>query len=300
MSALYENLRLTDADEVCEVLSRGAQANRTSLCRVGSIDHVRGPGMLLATGDLHDNPIHFARVCELAKLDDEHDGMHVTFHELIHSDRLINDVDFSYRVLVRVAALKAARPTRVHVLLANHELAQIAGRGIVKDGLNVVKAFNDGVEHVFGSEYQRVTGAINDFIRSMPIALRCTPSDPSRGDIVCMHSLPPSELMERFDDTVLERAIVEDDYTPRQGAAHILVWGRSHEPELIEKLSQRWNAGLFVLGHEKAEDGWLMRSERALILNTDHERGAICAIDLGGTCPSASELKPVRLAANFE
>ena len=300
MSDLLDNLRLTDADEVCRVLDEGSAANFDSPCRTGSIDHVRGPGRLIATGDLHDNPVHFARVCELAELEsDAPTGPHVTFHELIHSDRLINDMDLSYRVLVKIAALKAARPERVHTLLANHELAQIAGSGIVKDGLNVVKAFNDGVDYVFGSEYERVTASLNTFIRSMPLALRCTPTDASRGDILCAHSLPPADLMERFDLSVLERPLTEDDYTPRRGSAHILVWGRSHDADLIEQFAARWGVGLFILGHEKAPEGFLARGNRAVILNSDHERGVYLEVSLNGAAPTPADLRPIRVVSGL-
>ncbi|MGH7132875.1 MAG: hypothetical protein ACREJO_13115 [Phycisphaerales bacterium] len=299
MSELLDQLRLTDADDVCRVLDEGAAANLKSPCRAGSIDHVRGPGHLIATGDLHDNPVHFTRVCELAELEADPTGPHVTLHELIHSDRLINDMDLSYRVLVKIAALKAARPERIHTLLANHELAQIAGSGIVKDGLNVVKAFNDGVDYVFGSGYERVTASLNGFIRSMPLALRCTPTDPSRGDILCAHSLPPADLMERFDPGVLERPLTEDDYAPRRGSAHILVWGRSHDTDLIEQLAARWGVGLFILGHEKAPEGFLARGERAVILNSDHERGAYLNVPLSGAAPAPADLRPIRLVSGM-
>ena len=55
-------LDLQDADSVRRAFRAGAEANRAAACRAGSIDLIRPPGTLIATGDLHDNPLHFAKL----------------------------------------------------------------------------------------------------------------------------------------------------------------------------------------------------------------------------------------------
>lgn len=273
------SIDLRNCDAVCEALARGTRANREAACRRGSIDLIEAPGKLIATGDLHDNPDHYQRVVELAGLGESADrpAAHLTLHELIHSDRLINDMDFSYRVLTRVAELKACHPEHVHVLLANHELAQVLGSGIVKDGVLVVDAFNDGVEYAFGADAERVTEAIGEFIWSMPLALRCkTPM----GDILCCHSLPDPAMMQRFDPTVLDRDLTDEDYEPRRGAAHLMVWGRGYDAELLEDLVEAWGINMFILGHEHVENGAMLVEPNAVVLNSDHERGVCLPIDL--------------------
>lgn len=276
-------INLTDADAVADALREGAAANRGAACRRGSIDVVEGRGRLIATGDLHDNPIHFGRVVEAANLeiapgsDAARPPAHLVLHELIHGDRLMNGLDMSYRVLVRAALLKAAYPEHVHVLLANHELSQIAGAGIVKDGVRVVEAFNKGVEYVFGEGTDVVLSAIGDFVRSMPLALRCR----SRaGDVLCAHSLPSAAMMSRFDPTILTRDLTEDDYQPRTGSAYIMVWGRGYDADLLEDLVERWGINLFILGHEKVDEGAMVVEPNAVVLNSDHERGVYLPIDL--------------------
>ncbi len=280
-------LDLQNAQSVRDVFIAGAAANRSAGCRVGSIDRIEPPGTLIATGDLHDNPLHFARLVAAAGMgagggaaaerDSGAGTVHLVLHEIIHSDRLVNGMDFSYRALARVAALKAAFPERCHTLLANHELSQIFGAGIVKDGIKVVEAFNDAVEYAFGDEAASVNGAIKEFILSMPLALRCVCPG---GDILVCHSLPTPALMERFDPTVLSRELTEADYEPRRGAAHLLVWGRGYDAEQIEDLVERWGINLFILGHEKAENGVKLIPPCAVILNSDHERGVYLPIDL--------------------
>ncbi len=292
MSSILEHLvDLRDPGAVIKAFRDGADANRSAACRKGSIDLIGAPARLIATGDLHDNPLHFARVVDAAGYNDAPSAelAHLTLHELIHSDRLINDMDFSYRVLARAAALKARFPEHVHTLLANHELAQIVGSGIVKDGLNVVNAFNDAVEHTFGSSTGDVAAAINSFIRSMPLALRCAWSLPAGwgsgeggvgvhegstgGDVLCAHSLPAPEMMDRFDLGIFSRDLVEADYEPRRGSAHLLVWGRGHHPAQLSQLGEALGVRLFILGHEKAPTGWLQLSSNTVVLNSDHEFG---------------------------
>lgn len=278
-----QSLDLTSADSVAGILRRGAEANRAAACREPSVDRISAPGRLVATGDLHDNPAHLARLIEVAGLDvdpgapDAAGAAHLTLHEIIHPDRLIGGMDFSYRALARAAALKAAFPEKVHTLLANHELAQVRGSGIVKDGVRVVEAFNAGVEQVFGEDAPAVTEAINDFIRSMPLALIAeTPG----GRILCSHSLPSPAMMSRFDASILSRELTEDDYRPLSGSAHMLVWGRGYDADLLEDLVERWGVTMFILGHEWVEGGAQFVPPCALVLNSDHAAGVYLPIDL--------------------
>ncbi len=314
------------AGEVIDLFREAARASREAGCRQGSIEVIEAPGILLATGDLHDNPFHLNRLVELGGLggesetarqgDSETGGQegretgedagalggdspvslsrsiadrclpHVTFHEVIHSDRLLNGLDLSYRALARIAELKVGAPERVHPLLANHELAQIVGAGIVKDGVKCVEAFNDGLGYVFGDDWEGVSEALGEFIRAMPLALRCrTPT----GDILCAHSLPATGSMGRFDTTILSRELTEADYVPRVGSAHLMVWGRGYDAEQLEDLVERWGVNLFVLGHEKADDGYLIIPPCAVVLNSDHERGVYLPIDLDHP-PSLGEI----------
>ncbi len=280
VAAWLSDLDLRSPEEVLRLLREGADANRGAACRRGSIDLIEPDGELIATGDLHDNPAHLLAVLQLADLSGAGAGpRHVTLHEVIHGGRLVQGMDLSHRALLRVAAVKARYPEHVHTLLANHELSQIAGLGVIKDGVRMTEAFNEGVEYVFGAdEAPRIIEAIGAFIRSMPLALLSSPGT-ERG-VLCAHSVPGPDLISRFDEGVLERDLTEDDYTPRRGAAHIMVWGRAHTPALLDHLAQRWGAPLMVLGHEKAPDGWMTVPDRALVLNSDHERGAALRVDL--------------------
>jgi len=309
-------LDLQNAAAVREAFFAGAAANRGAPCRRGSIDVVGPAGTLIATGDIHDNPLHFARLVEVAGMAPRSDEVtesrgdgagdseaapsspsslgHLVLHELIHSDRLINGMDFSYRALARVAALKARFPGNVHTLLANHELSQITGAGIIKDGVRVVEAFNMGLEYVFGGEAPIVAEGVAEFVKSMPLALRCA-HPRGGGDILCAHSVPAAPIMARFDPAVLERDLTEADYEPRKGAAHLMVWGRGYDAEQLEDLAERWGVSLFLLGHEKAENGARFVAPCAIVLNSDHERGAYLPIDLADPPRGEKAMELVRM-----
>lgn len=286
-------------DAVIAIFDAAVEANLDSSCRTGSIDTISAPGHLIATGDLHDNPAHFDRLVELAGLNpgaDESRRKHLTLHELIHSDRLINGMDFSYRMLAKVAKLKAEFPEHVHTLIANHEMAQMLKSGIIKDGVKCIEVFQDALRFVFGEDAARVEKSIDRFIRSMPLALRCHCTKPSGGrfDVLCAHSLPSPGMMGRFDTDVLSRPLTEEDYQPRTGSAYAMVWGRGYDAELLEDLVERWGVNWFVLGHEHAEFGSDFVSPNAIILNSDHENGVYLPIDLGAVYGPEFALESVK------
>lgn len=265
------------AAHAVDALQAGARANVEASCRLGSIDRVRGPGRLIATGDIHDNPDHLDAVVEAAELGSD-EPAHLTLHELIHPPGLKpGEIDHSWRVLVRIAALKAEHPDHVHTLLANHELAQATGSDIRKNGVPLVQAFDKGLEKAFGRKSASVREAIGVFVRSMPIALRC---EGARGDVLCAHSLPGPGMMGRFDPSILSRPLRNSDYDFGGGSAYAMVWGRGYDHEQLEDLTERWGINLFVLGHEHAPEGYRLIGPNAIVLNSDHERGVYLPIDI--------------------
>jgi hypothetical protein len=167
----------------------------------------------------------------------------------------------------------------------------------------VVDAFNEGVEYAFGEDAELVQEGIREFIYSMPLALRahCETAEGRSTDILCAHSLPSTAMMSRFDATVLTRDLTPRDYEPRQGAAHIMVWGRGYDAEQLEDLVERWGVNLFILGHEKAENGVQFIPPCAIVLNSDHERGVYLPINLSDPpTPEEAAWMVVPLAAGDE
>lgn len=272
---------ITTATEAAEHFHHAAEllfaqrSGRESCVQIGD------RGRLVATGDLHDNPSHLAKLVRLARLDASVDH-HIVLHEMIHSERLINGMDLSHRMLARAAELVIRYPKQVHVLLANHELAQLTGRGVSKGAGNSVELFDAGLEFAFGDDAQLVSEAIAAFIRAMPIALK------SESGVLCAHSLPGAHAMNTFDLGVLKRPLREADYDSQTGSASLMVWGREHTPALVERLRSAWGVSLFCLGHQHVETGAEMTQPNVIVLNSDHEFGACLPIDLAHV-PSAEE-----------
>jgi hypothetical protein len=266
-------LDLQSPAAVCDVLDAAAKANAQTPGRTGSVVDLGRTGKLTISGDLHDHTLNFERLLKLARLEKSADH-HVILQELIHGEHYINGMDLSYRALVKAAALKAQFPAQVHYLLSNHELAQVCGDGILKDGVSVVEAFNEGLEYVFGDEAKRVAQRLDDFVRSMPLAVRCA------NGVFCSHSLPPPRKREVFDTAVLLRPMTTADYEGPAGSAHLMVWGRGLTQKLADDLGSLWNVKQFVLGHQPAEMGYDECGQTMLIVNSDHDHGVALTIDL--------------------
>jgi len=266
-------------DQVIERFRAAADALRSSPDRRGSTVRIGDRGRLLVTGDLHDSRSRFDRVVEEARLEIDPDH-HLVLHELIHGDHVEDGVDRSYRTLLDAASLLLRHPSQVHILLANHELAQMAGQSIHKGGGCMTTQFDRGLQEVFGDHSPGVVMAIDAFIRSMPLAVR------SASGVFCSHSLPGPEMMDRFDQDIVDRDLEPRDYSPFFGSAWMMTWGRRHAPEQILELAAVWEVELFCLGHAYVPHGITVGGPRMVQLNSDHENATIVAIDL--SCPAPS------------
>ena len=278
-----QTVSMQDASGVAALLDAAAERMLADPLRRGSSVLLPARGRILLTGDLHDNPVHFRLVQELARLDRSPDN-HVVLHELIHGDRLVNGVDLSYRMLCRVAQLLLAKPGQVYVVLANHELAQVFRHPVSKGAGDNLELFDAGLDWAFGDDATLVEEALGRFVRAMPLAIRC------ENGLMLSHSLPAPFERAGFDPGILDRPLVDADYALRTGDAWKMVWGRGWTPELLADLGAAWGVKLFVLGHALVEHGADAPFDNLLLLNTDHERARVVAVDLSEPAPNAHDL----------
>ncbi len=267
-----EDLDLQAPSVVIDLFNRAAEACLNAPGRAGSVVDLPGRGRLLACGDLHDHGLNFLRLLRLARLGASADH-HLLLHELLHGPHMVNGRDLSIRTLARAAALKLQYPGQVHLLLANHDLAQLGGEGIVKDGVNVVRAFDAGVDYLYGNGAEEVRASLGRFLRSFLLAVRCA------NGVFCCHSLPSPRHLGEFDPTVIDRVPTETDLK-YNGHAYRMVWGRNHTQELADTLARAWGCELFVMGHQPAEMGYELEGETMIVLASDHEHGVALPIDL--------------------
>jgi len=288
---MLAEIDFNNAEHVIGLLDEAATVMRESPYRLGSAIHLPDEGRLLATGDLHDNADNLARLVKLAKLDHSN-AHHLILQEIIHGERLINGMDFSYRMVARVARLVVTYPGQVHPVLANHELSQMTDVRISKGAGENNELFESALEHVFGDAWTDIEQAVNRFVRAMPLAVV------SEGGVCCAHSLPNSRMMKHFDIDVLDRELTEDDYHGPHGSAYLMVWGRRYSKQQVERLAEAWNVELFCLGHQYTEVGIEQQGPRVIVINSDHERATALPIDLADVLtPEEALLNAIPLQA---
>ena len=266
-----DSLDLGEPQDAIWIFQQAAQANLNSANRRGATAHLAEGQELLITGDLHDNGVNLLRILKRADLQRGADR-HLVLHEIVHGPNFVSGCDLSIRTLARIAVLKLQNPDQVHLMLGNHELAQLGGGGISKDGVDVVKAFNEGAYFIYGEQAEAVLSAMQIFIRSFLLAVRCP------NDILCCHSVPSPRKLDQFDHTVIDRVPTVDDLMAR-GHAHDMVWGRNHTPETAAELARRWSTNLFVMGHQPAEMGYVVETPTMLVIASDHEHGMVLPIN---------------------
>lgn len=262
------------ADQVVETLGAAADENRMSPLRQEQVVNLPAEGELWMTGDLHDHRRNFDKFVRAADLGNN-PQRHIVLHELIHGDHYdANGAEESWITLYRAAELKCDFPGQVHFLLANHDLAQIHGKGIMKAGLSVCEAFSKGVKKCFEGQHNVVNVGITEFLLSLPLAVRAP------NGIFCCHSLPTDDQIDNFDFTVFDRPLAGPDYAQRTGPVYQLIWGRNMTPPTVDKFADKVGARLIITGHQPQEMGFNTNGERHLILASDHNQGVFLPIDL--------------------
>jgi hypothetical protein len=229
-------------------------------------------GKLLMTGDLHDNAQNYQRVVKLAHLDAGPDNR-LILHEVIHGPDLVNGLDLSVRMLARVAALKCQYPEQVYILQSNHELAQLRGEGILKEGRDTVESFDGGLDYLYGGKSDAVREAMNGYIRSLLLAVRCA------NGLFASHSLPSNSRARTFDPAVIDRLPTDEDLSEKGDVYH-MVWGRNQTQETADTLAEAWGVKQFLMGHQPADMGYEPQGENMLILASDHSHGVALPLDL--------------------
>ena len=273
---------LQDSDTVIDLFNRAAEVSLAAPGRKGSCCELPAHGRLLMTGDLHDHGPNYQRIVALADLDANEDH-HLALHEVIHGEYRIDGRDHSVRMLARVAGLQVQYPKQVHVLLGNHELAQVSGAEILKGGCSPVESFDEGLDFIFDEAADAVRQAMGRFVRSMLLAVRCA------NGVFCSHSLPSPRSLDTFDPTIIERLPREEELL-YNGSAYSMVWGRNHTEALAEDLAEDWRVRLFVMGHQPVDFGYELEGDSMLILGSDTDHGAALPIDLSKTYPDRAAL----------
>jgi hypothetical protein len=263
------------SERAIEAFETAAEENRISSLRQHQVVNLPPEGELWMTGDLHDHRRNFQKLIRAADLR-THPNRHLVLHELIHGDYYSPDgtAESSWITLFAAADLKCDFPEQVHFLLANHDLAQIHGEGIMKAGLSVCEAFTAGLRQQFGDDADRIDVAIRDFLLSLPLAIR------TQTGVFCCHSLPTDKQIETFDFTVFNRELTGPDYARRTGPVYQMIWGRNMSPGTVALFAEEVEADILLTGHQPQESGYATNGPQHLILASDHNQGVFLPLDL--------------------
>jgi len=255
-----------------ETFTTAAGLNRQDPRRRGNLltfDHTIDE--VLLAGDIHGHRANLAKIIEFSALG-ANPGRALVLQEIIHGPLDANGRDRSVELLAKAARLKVAYPRQVFFLLGNHDLAQVTGNEISKEGHGVCKAFAAGVEYSFGPAAEEVMPALLDFLTSMPLAIRCS------NGVLLSHSLPSATRMEKVDLTFPRRDYTNEEMS-RGGMAYEWTWGRQQTPEQLQEIARRLDVKFFVLGHRHSGNGWEKITDTAICVSSDTERGQLLQMD---------------------
>jgi len=257
---------------VADIFRQAAKLNLEDPRRQGNMVRVRDGAEVIAVGDIHGRREALARILAYAAVD-RFPHRRLVLQEIIHGPPdPRSGHDRSIELLLRVARLKVNCPDQVLFVLGNHDLAQITGNEITKSGRRVCKDFAEGVHFAFGEAAPEVLDAVDSFLRSLSLAVRCP------GGVMICHSVPGPERMKLAGVEVLLRPLREEDLR-RGGPAYEWTWGRKQTDEQLDELSDTAVADFFVLGHRKIDAGFEPMGRRAVALASDSEAG--CIIQFG-------------------
>jgi hypothetical protein len=265
---------MLDLHKILTTIRRATDLFRSTPGRRGSIVTLAPESVedILVVGDLHGHVDVFAQVLRLAQLD-EHPGRHLVVQELAHDTRIDPDedqLDRSHRLIDVVCAMKCKYPDRVHYLLGNHELSELTGRSISKNGHALNDLFHKGVFSDYRAHTEAMLIAYHGLFRSLPLAVRA----PNR--VLMIHTIPDARDLDAFDRATLMLDRWPDEALKRGGAVYAVTWGRDNRPETADRFAEMMDVDLFICGHEPCDDGYQKANHRMLILDGTEPSPAYC------------------------
>ena len=251
-----------------DIFRQAAELNSHDERRRGNVIELEAGCDVIVTGDMHGNRkalgkviSYFNRPSSLPR--------RLILQEIIHGPLdQASGHDRSVELLLRSARLKMDRPKEVIFLMGNHDLAQVSGAEIAKEGRHSCRAFAEGVRFAFADEAEEVLAAICDFLRSLPLAVRCP------NGVMITHSLPSPGRMKAAGLDILNRPYRNEDFLGG-GALYEWTWGRAHSDEQIDSLAAELGATMFILGHRHTRSGCEVIARRAVTLASDHAHGCL-------------------------
>ena len=268
------------AQTTIDLLNKGIRANQTDRFRRANLICLPAQGSLVVGGDIHGHRRNFERLVSHAQLAD-HPDRHLVLQEIIHGGPE-DDAGgcLSYQLLLDAIRFKLSFPDQVHFVMGNHDTAMINSSEVMKNGKEMNRAMALALERQFGPAGPQVRLAIQQFLFSQPLAVKCS------NRVWISHSLPNDRAIDQFDPGIFERELRLSD-CKKPGSAYLLTWGRRHSQAALDRLAKLLDVDVFVLGHQPQQHGWSQAGTNLIILASDHNHGCLLQIDLSKPCTVA-------------
>lgn len=262
---------MPDPLKVLATVRKATELTRRTPGRSGSVVRLDDADEVMVVGDLHGNLRAFRWALAESALD-RHPGRHLVLQELVHEINKSGEdrPDLSHRLVDLVSALKCQYPERVHLILGNHELSELTGRVIGKDGRALNALFRQGIETSYGPMAGDVYQAYLNFFAALPIAVRT-----SNRVFIC-HTIPDGYDLDRVDLDVLDAETWPPEAMKRGGAIYAMTWGRDVSAETVDRFAAMVDADLVVTGHQPCDEGFRQANHRQLIVDGTDPYPAYC------------------------
>jgi len=275
------------ASIAADIFRQAAARNLEDPRRTGNTVELGSGCQVIVAGDLHGNRVNFTKILSHAALG-KVAGRRLVVQELLHAppDPRTGQ-DRSVDMLLRAAKTKIEHPDAMLFVLGNHDIAQITGNEITKDGHAVCKSFDEGIRFAFGDDAAEVREAVYEFLRSLPLAIRCV------NRVLITHSLPTPSRSELAGVEILTRPSRDEDFF-RGKPIYEWTWGRGQTDEQLDQLAATLDVDFFVTAHRHVEGGHEMVGPRAIALASDHEHGSVIRFSTDTPLTGETALKCVR------
>ena len=262
---------MPDPRKVLSMVRLATNLMRATPGRSGGVITLDGAVDLLVVGDLHGNLRAFKKVLGLAALD-RHPDRHLVLQELVHGPFSYPDDkgDRSHQLVDLVAALKCQYPARAHLILGNHELSELTGRVIGKEGGTLNASFRRGIETAYGDLSGEIHEAYKSLFAALPLAVR------TQNRVYLCHTLPDADDLDTIDIELLKADVWPDEAMKRRGTIYAMTWGRDETPETADRFAAMVDADFFITGHQPCDEGFRQANHRQIIIDGTNPYPAYC------------------------
>jgi hypothetical protein len=268
-----------DPQKFLSTIRRATGLFRATRGRTGGIVTLDSANVdeVMVVGDLHGNTPAFQRVLEEAALG-RRPLRHLVLQELIHGPRMYpgDRGDKSHQLVDLVCALKCQYSDRVHLILGNHELSEITGRSIGKNGVALNALFRQGIDTKYGALGDEFYAAYLELFAALPLAVRT----PNR--VFICHTIPDGYELDSLDLGVFALDNWPPEAMKRHGAVYALTWGRDTETDTADRFATMVDADLFITGHQPCDEGFRLANVRQLIVDGTAPNPSYCLFSARG------------------